>query len=218
MPARPLPPPLPGPAAAPAFMPAAALAVMLAAVLFAATPGCVSPLEPDTPRIRHLLGDTTLVPPAKHGRIPCVITNLVGMQHTGAWTCTFRDSTAEADTAAAAPAVWLRCSLASAPPYVMGQKCVAFFTMRVDSIPADGAAMDLFGDPATASGVRFYIGTAFDSTTLQIVDSVTADPSALAVSTLKMTHQPSKRQFTGRYSATLAAYRFDFDLTFLLRY
>jgi hypothetical protein len=53
---------------------------------------------------------------------------------------------------------------------------------------------------------------------LQIIDSVAADPASLAASALTMTHQPVQRQFTGLYTATLAAYRFDFTVSFLLKY
>jgi hypothetical protein len=192
--------------------------IALAAGLAAAVPGCLSPLEPDTPRLRFLLEDTLVTPPAQHHRIPCVITNIVATETGMSWACTIMDSTAEADTAAAAPAVWFRLTLQALPPFAMGQHYIASFTVRADSIPADGSLVTLGGDVLRQSGVVFYIGKAIDSSRLTIIDSVTMDPATLPLSSLSVTHQAAQRQFTGQYSAMLAAYRFSYDVSFILAY
>jgi hypothetical protein len=174
---------------------------------------CVSPLDPDTPRKKTVVYDTVPVHPHAPGRLRAAITVFIVQESAVVWASVLPDTIMEIDTSQSPARIWLRATAIRQPDFSPG-KFIASLSLKADSIAADGVDSDLFGDPRTGTGALFVIGNARDSTSYTIIDSVVATPAGIITSAIQFTHNPSRREIDGSYTAIMAApYRLHINAT-----
>lgn len=125
-------------------------------VLMLASPGCVSPLDPDTPRRRIV--DVPDVPPPPR-RVEARITDIMVFESGMRWPFNADTRVAEAsiDTTDARRRVWNRLVLTRGESQVQNVEHLFGLLLRLDSIATPQEQLLVRGDPQHGTGVALII-------------------------------------------------------------
>lgn len=125
-------------------------------VLLLASPGCVSPLDPDTPRRRIVDVPDVPAPPR---RVEARITDIIVFESGLRWQFNADTRVAEAsvDTTEARPRVWTRLVLTRGESQVQNVEHLFGLLLRLDSIATPQEQLLVRGNPHRGTGVALII-------------------------------------------------------------
>lgn len=177
---------------------------------------CVSPTEPDTPRIR-IEDQPPVVPPKKSERIYYKSWTFTVKETGSAWKHSIVDTSALIDTSVSATALWcsFRLKRFSAPqkfPYLEEME------VRFDSVRCDGSSQMLQGDPSTGFGAKYKICTGKDSVGSPIFAIVTANPQTSST-VLSIQQDKTLQELRGQVQTNIVVpSRMTIDTQFIVKY
>lgn len=160
---------------------------------------CVSPLEPDTPRRRTVLGDTTNPVDTK----PKWITTDVGFSATEnqmTWDPVLDTVRADVDTSGGRTLLRFHVTAHLAPPYYPVKALYAVTV--VDSLAIDNTTRDLTTDPASGSGASFQFAKGKDSLSVTPTERIVTSSPNIGVTNLVLRRSGPERIVTGVLTAT----------------
>ena len=180
-----------------ALVPAIAL---LGLVWLCGLQSCVSPLDPDTPRRRTLLGDTTRTddPSTRWFTAEVSFTAIDNLQQR---THAVDSASVEIDTSSGSARVRLRVATSLTPPYNPGIKMLYSFFLR-DSLLADGGMHNLNGDPRLGFGALFQFAKARDSLNVTLAETLIASDPSIGSASMRLVYKPGARVIDGTMTAT----------------
>lgn len=171
---------------------------------------CMSPLDPDTPRNRYIDGGTDTQLPGDQRRFHPSHVNIIIKDGPEFRLYKITDTSATVDTTADVPVFWLHAAGAWAGRAPKGTKVVSSFILRLDSVLADGVSRMLAGNPRGGSGMLFVIGKVVDSTLVEPLDTLIAEPGKTPVS-MRFQPTPRRLELEGAINAGIGQPRLDFN-------
>lgn len=190
--------------------------VIVALACVVAASGCVSPLDPDTPR-RRIVADDPIVPDttARSGWFRATV-YVAATDNGSAWQHHRDSAFAEVDTSGGRTAVRMRYTGTRLPPYSTGLKMLHRVMLAVDSIAADGAVLALDSDPRAGTGALFQIAKGLDSVTVAVTDTIIVHDPSIGSATVFLSRDQGKRSVTGSLMAAIQNYRIALDAAIVI--
>jgi hypothetical protein len=128
--------------------------VLVFVVHLLASSGCVSPLDPDTPRRRIVdLPDSPVPPP----RIEALITDIAVFEAGQRWVHDEELAEAEVDTAQGRRTIWNKLVLARKEAHPQNVEFVQGIMLRLDSIVTPQQQLAISGNPLRGTGFALIL-------------------------------------------------------------
>ncbi len=183
-------------------------------LLLVLSSGCVSPLDPDTPR-RRIVADVP-ADPEPPGRVPATIVDIVVYENGVRWHDLTSGTTASIDTSS--HAVWQRLSVHRSQTDAQNAERVSGLILRLDSISVPREQFVVSGNPRGGTGFAIIVSFAAPNNTRRYDTLFTNSTGTLQTMLLTLAPDSARRSIACSGSVNLPAHRTTIDLFYRVRY